>query len=607
MKLDELTKQVLPQADTASVDQVQAPQKTSGISLQELTGKSGTPEVPKQEPGFFSKVGSFLKDELISGKGGDVSQLPTGTQTIGSVLQSTLGSKGALGFGKVLPQAVMSGTYREAGTKLEESRKGLADSAMSLIQKANTEVDPTKKQSLLKQAKDTLAQTETLSTAKEGLATEGGGTPEEIQRRIGETAINTALTAATGGKKGLGSGAAAKSVLTKVGVPEAITAYGRSVLPRAIEQGAVGAGFNIASNIGQGKRFGENTLSSALIGSLFPVAGLGLSTAKSAVASNLSKLGVGLENTFLKATPKMFAYGKNPGEGMLKEGITFNSFDEGIQKVDDAITSRINEAKALSAKAGPKGIILSDVLTPLQTALSDAKKAPQTNSALITRLEGAMSDIKGQLGDVNKYHTVDEALDLKRFIGSITKFTGNASDDKTLNSALKRIYGSLMEKTEKAVPGLGEVNGRIADLITAKTALENRGLATEAGKVLKFGTSAARMGGLIYGAATLNPVIIASSLAEYGAEKAFESPAVRSRVANWLYKAKPNELQEVASNTPLLKGIIDKIFGTKEKLPEKQIEQELLFLSSPNKPSNVIPLKGEVPYTGDRPILPPKK
>ena len=591
-----------------------APATTTGLSF--ASKIKPVPIIPKktEEPGTLSKVGTFLKEEFTP-KGGDVSTLPYGTQTIGSIFQSTFGSKAAAGVGTQTAKTLM--LPKTVGDIKSVEQANLAnvsalESINKMIEMAKAEQDPERKRKLFEQANQDIRQSSQIGEqSKQNLQQLQQNIPDP--RKIIEAGFNTALTASMGGAKGLGSGEMVKTAITEgvkkfapsvLPIAEKALSYGRSVLSRAIEQGAAGAAFTAASNIGENRPVQEGTLSSAIIGSLFPVVGLGLSKGAEALRKGISKMGVGVENTMLKATPKMFAYGKNPGQGILKEGITFNNFDEGIQKVDDAISKNVDEAKNVIAQAkavNPSlSISLRDTTKYIDEALIMAEKTPKTNSALITRLSNIKDDILGYLKGGVDYQDPNKAIELKQLIGKLTKFTGNVSDDKEVNMALKRTYGMLMDKTEKIIPGLGDVNGRIADLITAKTALENRSLATESGKVIKIGTNMGRIGALIFGTATLNPGIIAAAISEYGAEKIAESPAVRSRIAMWLYKASPAERADIASKAPIIGGIINKIFGIERKPSIQKIEKELEMLALPPAGKSGAPLITQPPTTFEK-------
>jgi len=100
-------------------------------------------------------------------------------------------------------------------------------------------------------------------------------------------------------------------------------------------------------------------------------------------------------------------------------------------------------------------------------------------------------------------NAVDTVI-FKRRIGELTKYTGNASDDKPANAALQESYRVVRRMLEKEIPGIGKANEKISNFIAAKTAIDGRiaiqnrlnliGLGT---KVIGGGGAGGAIGGLI--------------------------------------------------------------------------------------------------------------
>ena len=182
---------------------------------------------------------------------------------------------------------------------------------------------------------------------------------------------------------------------------------------------------------------------------------------------------------------------------------------------------------------------------------------------MIKRLENAKDDVLGvdevtgratrQLTDL----TPQEAFELKKAVDAITKYTGNASDDTLINKALQNSRRKIKTALNKNVEGLAELNERYSDLITAKNVIKYRDQIMSRQNIFPLAAKLGNIGGIIAGTVSLNPVIIATAFATTSVEKLLGSPAFKTRLAKWLAKATPKELEQVASQTPKIAPIIE--------------------------------------------------
>lgn len=179
-------------------------------------------------------------------------------------------------------------------------------------------------------------------------------------------------------------------------------------------------------------------------------------------------------NGLIKPRHKDFLFGKNPGQGIAKEGIVANNFAELGTKVQ----TRIEELNTLSQviRNTPENITkkvdLTKIRKPLVDALIELQKAPKTHSAEIANIKNAISDLKYS-GRINNM-SVSEAYKVKDVVSKMQKWSTNSSEGVNLNKALRKVYHEVDSQIDGAVPELKEINSRMADLISAKSAIANR-------------------------------------------------------------------------------------------------------------------------------------
>lgn len=259
-------------------------------------------------------------------------------------------------------------------------------------------------------------------------------------------------------------------------------------------------------------------------------------------------------NSLIKPLQRDFAYGKNPGRGVTREGIVANTFDELIDKITDK-RKEIGSAIGTVLDQSKGKISLMGVLTPVDEAIAGASKLAATNAPLIARLDA----IKADVGALLKKKTVTprEAFELKQIIADATKFTGNASDDAVVNKALKRVYGEIKERINASTKGVAELNERFADIKSAEVAARYRDKIMERQNVLPFG---GKTGGVVAGAVMAGaPGAAIGALLGAGVEKIMASTLLKTRLAKMLSNMSGDELNAAKKAYPMLQTILNRL------------------------------------------------
>lgn len=183
-----------------------------------------------------------------------------------------------------------------------------------------------------------------------------------------------------------------------------------------------------------------------------------------------------------------------------------------------------------------------------------------------------------------------EALKMKGTVGDITQWTGNPSDDKLVNNALKQVYGSIKGSMNSAAESvdptiasqLKKMNERYADLTSADIAIKYRDILNQRKNIIsmpiKMGGTAGLITSVATGGAAIPAVLAATTVGLL--DKAAESAAFKTRLAAWLGKASPEVLAGIVKQNPEVGSSLLKMF-TKEYTPiESSVER---YKSIPNK------------------------
>jgi len=282
-------------------------------------------------------------------------------------------------------------------------------------------------------------------------------------------------------------------------------------------------------------------------------------------------------NSLIKPLSKDLSYGKNPGRGVASEGLVFNSLEEGAKVITDR-KNEIGKAIGQSLKNKPEvKIDVTQSLSPLDDAMAEAVKGGKVNESLISRIKdvkdsltGNYDIVDGQVTRISDKKLVDltpeEAFNLKRDVAGLTKYTGNASDDTTINRALQKVYTNVKNQLNEVDPNIKQLNERFADLSSAEVAIKYRDLIAQRQNIVSFAPKLAGygLGGL--GIITMNPAAIAGAVLSFGVDRLFGSAAFKTRLASWLSSAKPVEINQLLQLVPEIKPYLENI---KRKTPLK--------------------------------------
>ncbi len=361
---------------------------------------------------------------------------------------------------------------------------------------------------------------------------------------------------------------------------------------RAATEATSAAGVTAAQTGGDVEEMKKN----AAFGAAVPVVGSALGVTSRAIKGRFDPAGI--INSLIKPLSKDFSYGKNPGRAVADEGIIAKDLEELAQKISErrSVAGQKIQAILSHPENQMKRIDLSDVLAPIDEAIVRARRSPKTNAALISRLEDTKKDLMGVVTDISGNEKItrsltdlspSQATELKRDIGDITKFTGNASDDKAVNMALKKVYGSTKERINKAVPEVAPLNERYADLTSAEIATKYRDIVEQRHNLVSLGVKMGGYGGAITSAVMTGNIPIALTIGVGGAalEKAMGSVQVKTRVAAWLGSASSKEKQALFNKIPGFKSSIERVFGPGAATGEKKVRTVIGSAKPPSQAS----------------------
>ena len=352
--------------------------------------------------------------------------------------------------------------------------------------------------------------------------------------------------------------------------------------------GKIGAGaltggaFDVAQNLQEGKTGGAALTPGigAGIGAALPAAGVAKNVAKRFGQEQAPRV----INSLIRPLAKDFSYGKNPGRAVAEAKIVANDFDELVTKIRETRQTTGQEIGALGRKLSTKPIVdISDSLMPLDEAMRAA--ASQNNPTLLARLANVkkavttiMEPAVDDAGNITikevgarqlKGLTFQESRDVLGQIGDITQFTGNPSDDKAVNGALKRVYGAIKGSTLEAADATDatlaaefrKLTEKYADLSSAEVAAKYRDKILERGSLVGlspqvFGIGTALLTFAATGGAATPAILVGVSGAVL--DKLAASPAFKTRLAAALSKKSPQQLNAIYQKVPALQKLFPK-------------------------------------------------
>ena len=400
-------------------------------------------------------------------------------------------------------------------------------------------------------------------------------TPKPSLGEIAGSALQSAALFIPGGTiaKGLTGGVRALGL-----------AKGASALGKIGSGLLAGEAFDVALNLQQGKT-GRDALTpglGTLIGGGLPAA----SVAKNVVVRFGERRAPRVINSLIKPLSRDFSYGKNPGRAVAEEGIVADNFDDLINEIK-ASRQKIGQSLGnLSGKLSDQPLLqIESALNPLDDAIKVATK--QNNPTLLNRINNVKraitevleptTDDAGNLGIISvgkrdlDNMTFRQVRNVLSEIGDMTQFTGNPSDDKLVNSALKGVYGKIKEISLKYAdainPQLGQdfrkLTEKYADLHSAEIAAKYRDKIIERQNLVSLSPTMAGIGGALItavatGGATIPTALVGLSSAVI--DKLASTPGFKTRLAYMLSKKSIKEANFLFRKIPAL----SKFFSTKD-------------------------------------------
>lgn len=338
------------------------------------------------------------------------------------------------------------------------------------------------------------------------------------------------------------------------------------ILSRALIGAAETAGVTALQGGTLGEIAGAGTLGAIIPGG--PGKGiLDSKIVKPAVKFLTEKLPSRIVNSILKPVQKLFDFGRNPGQGVVGEGITANTRGQLLTKISQKKQEIGNQIGTLLEKFKEKSLNLSNaVLKPIDDAIDKAVRAGE--QALVTRLQSVKDGLTktfklGKDGKIqitgNKNLVVNplEAQKLKIELGQNTRWTGQAFDND-INQVRVQVYRNINNLIDDTVEGSIKLNQRYANLLSAEKALERSNKNLQ--RLVFVGLRQTGLGGIGFGASIVSgesvPEAIFKGLAVGAGFKLAGSTVVKTRVAQILNSLGKSQRDALIEVVPALRNLI---------------------------------------------------
>lgn len=418
------------------------------------------------------KQGSVLNNTIQKLGGGNVVPTQGGFKGfVQDVVQSTVGSKSALGFGQQAGKTLMLpktlGDIESVGSQYQ-ARTDIANSANNIIELAKKEKDPARKKKLLAQANEMLRSGEAIGEQADIDLQKVEQNVPTVGKVIG-TGINFATTALSGAnflKQPI------SSLLGKSGANMTLkTATNLGKLAGVAENSILGASFTLADNLIEGEKPMKGVGTGALLGVIIPEATKVALKAISGTPKFLQNTASKMYAKILKPSTTLSQIERDAMvQTGLKEGITLS--EAGIEKV----TNRINNFEeqlgtAINNAASKDGKIKT---SDLKIFVEETKKWFQ-NISDVKYSKNAIKDIEAVYNNFvkkyGKYIPVDEAQKVKT---ATYRWLKNAYNElaSPVKEANKQLVRGLKEGIVDIAPQVGDINKRLKALYAFDEALE---------------------------------------------------------------------------------------------------------------------------------------
>lgn len=407
-------------------------------------------------------------------------------------------------------------------------------------------------------------------------------TPKEVYG----SALNTAIAATAGGTLKVGRAVQAAAEASKLIQPA--KTVGSALLRTVGREAGVGAVYGAASGLGQamsqnksGAEIAKDTLYGAGTGALIggalsgTISGIGALAAKTGASARLI-------NSLIKPLGKEFDFGRNPGQGVVKEGIKANSIDglmTAIQSKKKAIGEKIG-SMLNAPSARDKRVNIGAAIRAVDEKIEQAVKTGE--QVLVTRLQGvrkSMTDTFGlsdgvvvSTGKKPLLVSPKQAHVVKQELGEASKWTGQAFDND-VNQARVAAYRALNDEIEKAVPGVKTYQARYGNMLSAERSLERTMSIKQRQNLIGFGEGGLGLGAGV-GSVAVGASAFPATLAVIGTvlvKRILSSTAFKTRLAMFLERLSPLESKALSSLSVNEKQALMEYLTDKIKNPSKQL------------------------------------
>jgi len=213
----------------------------------------------------------------------------------------------------------------------------------------------------------------------------------------------------------------------------------------------------------------------------FGLGGAGVYGAKKAIEATAparTNIAGNLMNSIIKPRHKEYMFGKNPGKGMAQEGISGMNIESLGNKVEQRLNQLSEYSKQIRSLSENKikTVNLESMFEPLKELSTQFSKAKLTNKAHLDKISNIVKDLRSNIPKELsiKEMPLETAYGLKKVVENLQKWDVQTSADDMMNKALKKMYHNVDASIDITVPELKSVNSRMANLISAKSAIRNR-------------------------------------------------------------------------------------------------------------------------------------
>jgi hypothetical protein len=291
---------------------------------------------------------------------------------------------------------------------------------------------------------------------------------------------------------------------------------------------------------------------------------------QSAVKYMTEKIPSRLVNSIIRPNDKAFDFGRNPGLGVVQEGIVANSragllAKIGLKKQDigkqigDTLISGENAAKSLDVQDA--------ILNPIRIAKKQAVEAG--DKALYSRLDDIEQGLTKEfderfnvVGNKKMQLTPEEVQKLKIRVGKDTRWTGQTFDND-VNKVRVSIYRNLDGVLDDNVAGIADLNARYANMLTAEKNLERTDKRMQRLVMAGLRTTGVGTGYALYSGLSgdSGAEAVAKGIAAGAVTKFAGSTPAKTYTAQILNKLGQSEREHLFKLVPTLKNLY---FGAKE-------------------------------------------